>query len=189
MPAFDLKHWLAHRLAVFAGVALLELGCILRAAAPLEDAEPMPLQAAHPALLSRHTDQDAPKLPQAHLDAMLARPLFTPGRAPRRPEQPSPAAPPTPPRLAGLVIAGGERRAIFASPDGRRPIVVREGTQLGPFNVTAIHPAEVELTGPSGVRRLRPSSDAGLRSQFASKVAVVALIDPVRRELETESNQ
>ena len=189
MPAFDLEHWLAHRLAVFVGIALLGLGCILRAAAPLADAELMPVQSHHPALLSRHMDHNAPKLPQAHLDAMLSRPLFTPGRAPRRPEQPSLAEPATPPRLAGLVIDGGERRAIFVASIGERPIVVREGTQIGPFTVTAIHSAEVELTGPFGMRRLRPSSDSGLRSQFAFKAAIVALIDPVRRELETESNQ
>jgi len=93
------------------------------------------------------------------------------------------------PRLAGLVITGHARRAIFASLDGQRPVVVSEGGQLGPFTVTAIQPGEVELTGPAGAHRLRPLSDAGLRSQFASKAAVLALIDPVRRELETESDQ
>lgn len=64
-----------------------------------------------------------------------------------------------------------------------------EGGQLGPFTVVAVRPDGVDLSGPPGVRTLRPSSDAALRLQPASKPAVLALIDPERREAETESDQ
>ncbi len=191
MPAFDLRHWLAHRLALVAGAALLEFGCILRAAAPLADADPDPapsrsLEVTAPRL---QTGQRSSELAQVRVDTMLARPLFTPGRTPPRTDQGAQPAPVTLPRLAGLVISGGERRAIFAAPDGQRPVVVAEGSRLGPFTVTAIGPGTVELSGPAGIRTLRPSSDAGLRSQSASKGPIMARIDPVRRELETESDQ
>jgi len=56
---------------------------------------------------------------QACLNAMLARSLFTPGRAPPRTDQAVQSKPARLPRLAGRVISGSERRAIFAAPDGR----------------------------------------------------------------------
>lgn len=69
------------------------------------------------------------------------------------------------------------------------PIVVAEGSRLGPFTVTAIGPGAVELVGPAGVRTLCPSSDPDRRSQSAPKGPIMVWIDPVRREVETESDQ
>jgi len=187
VPAFDPGGWLAHPLAILTGVALLELGCVLHAVMPPAGAEPAP--AAAVASPNPRPDPVAPKWPPARLDAILARPLFTPGRTPARPERaPSPPSA-TPPRLAGLIVTGDERRAIFASAKGERPVVVGTGGRLGPFTVTAIDASTVELAGPDGVRTLRPATDADLRSRFAYKGPIVARIDPIRRERETESDQ
>ena len=176
-----------HPLAILAGVAFLEFGCVLHAVMPLAGAEPEP--SATIASPIPRPDPLAPKLPPVRLDAILVRPLFIPGRTPAHPERVQSPPPATPPRLAGLIITGGDRRAIFAAPDGERPVVVGMGDRLGPFTVTAIDASTVELAGPDGVRTLRPGSDADLRSRFAYKGPIVALIDPVRRERETESDQ
>jgi len=187
VPAFDPEGWLAHPLAILAGVAFLELGCILHAVMPPAGAEPAPSVAV--ASPNPRPDPVAPKWPPARLDAILARPLFAPGRTPARPERAPSPPPATPPRLAGLIVTGDERRAIFASAKGERPVVVGAGGRLGPFTVTAIDAGTVELAGPDGVRTLRPATDADLRSRFAYKGPIVAWIDPVRRERETESDQ
>lgn len=167
-------------LAVF----LLEAGCILQGLARLaevEEASPPPLP--YPTVLRAA----APGQASVNVEAMLARPLFTPGRAmPHRDRAPAPE-PAAPPRLTGLIVAE-QRKAIFAGPGGK-PIVVGEGDRLGPFTVTAVRPDGVELAGPPGARTLRPSSDAALRSQPAYKPPLLALIDPDRREADTESDQ
>ncbi len=185
----DFSHWLAGRLMLFGAVALVELASIWRSATPLMQADAM-LSTPVPSIMP-----DAPRprpLPQGaqpRTDAMLARPLFMAGRAPPDAAAPAPATPAIPPRLTGLVIAQGERWAIFTGPDNRRPTTVAEGGALGPFTVTSIKPNEVELAGPQGVHRLRLAADADLRSRFATHYPVVALIDPVRREAETETDQ
>jgi len=180
------------RLATLAIIALLEFGCILQAASPLDDADmaPEPFQTATPATSPAPFLQQAlPERMQACVSALQARPLFTPGRTPYRREPHPPAEPVRPPRLTGLIVMQGVRRAIFAASDGRRPSVMAEGGQLGPFTVTAIAANKVELTGPAGVYTLHPSSDAGVRSLFAFNDPIVPLISPIRREAETESDQ
>jgi hypothetical protein len=165
-------------LAVF----LLELGCILHGLArpSVVEGEPPPL----PQPASRAA---APERTPVRTEAMLARPLFTPGRIPFR-EGHAPAPAPAAPRLTGLIVAEQRGRAIFAGPDGK-PVVLGEGGRLGPFTVLAVRPDGVDLSGPPGLRTLRPSSDAALRPQAVYKPAVLALIDPDQRELETENDQ
>ena len=137
---------------------------------------------------------DAPQTPTstkpaAQLDAILQRPLFTAGRTPFQPERARAAEPASLPRLSGLVITETRREAIFAAPSGHKPLVVHEGDRIGTFTVTAIRSREVELAGPLGRRTLRPAADMGLRPQLAHKMPVLAMIAPVRRERETESDQ
>ena len=119
--------------------------------------------------------------------ALLARPLFTPGRTPFRGDRAHVPAE-APPRLTGLIVAKRRGRAIFAGPDGK-PVVLGEGGRLGPFIVVAVRSDSVELAGPPGVRTLRPAGGAALRSQPVHEPAVLALIDPDRREAETENDQ
>jgi len=164
-------------------VLLLELGCILHGLARLTVAKgepPLPQPVALHAAL--------PKRAPVRTEAMLARPLFTPGRAPSRGVHAPAPEPAAPPRLTGLIVAEQRGRAIFAGPDGK-PVVMGEGGRLGPFTVLAVRPDGVDLSGPPGPRTLRPSSDAALRAQAVYKPAVLALIGPDRRELETENDQ
>ena len=91
-------------------------------------------------------------------------------------------------RLAGIVVAGPVRQAIFAAPDGTM-LLVDEGGRLGAFTVRAIRRDEVEVMGAGGSVVLSPSPDAVLRDEWRLLPANVPLIDPVRREAETESDQ
>lgn len=166
-------------LAVFA----LEAACILHGLARLTEVEAPPPLPVPPPVVARPA---APQRTPVSVEAMLARPLFTPGRVPvRRDRAPAPVLA-TPPRLTGLIVAERHGKAIFAGSDGK-PIVLGEGGRLGPFTVMAVRPDGVELDGPPGLRMLRPSRDAG--SPPARKLPILALIDPERREAETESDQ
>jgi len=174
--------------AWLAALALLELGGILQGAARFAavGASPEPLAAL---LMSDARAASSTRRAPIRVDAILQRPLFAAGRAPFRPEQARPAAPASLPRLTGLVITEVRREAIFTAANGQKPLIVHEGDRLGTFTVTAIRTQEVELAGPLGTQTIRTAADAGLRSQFAHKLPVLAMIDPVRRERETESNQ
>ena len=164
-------------------VSLLELGGILHGFALLSvavgEAPPLPQPVAPRTAVSER----AP----VRTEAMLARPLFTPGRVPFH-EDHAPAPEEAAPHLTGLIVAERRGRAIFAGPDGK-PVVLGEGGRLGPFTVMAVRPDGVDLSGPPGLRTLHPSSDAARRSQAVYKPAVLALVDPDRRELETENDQ
>lgn len=175
--------------AVLLAVLLLEFGCILHGLVRLAVAEgelaPLPQPAAARAAVSERVPARVP----VRIEAMLARPLFAPGRAPFRGDHAAaPAAAMAPPRLTGLIVAEQRGRAIFAGPDGK-PVVLGEGGRLGPFTVVAVRPDGVDLSGPPGLRTLRPSSDAALRLQSARQPSVLALINPDSREAETENDQ
>ena len=96
-------------------------------------------------------------LAPVHVATVLARPLFRPDRRP--PAAPGAAAGKAAelPRLTGIMIDGGGRRAIFA--DERKPIVAVEGDRIGVYLVQAIAPGEVTVYGPEGQRVLRPAFD------------------------------
>lgn len=96
-------------------------------------------------------------LAPVHVATVLARPLFRPDRRP--PAAPGAAAGKAAelPRLTGIMIDGGGRRAIFA--DDKRPIVASEGDRVGVYMVQAIAPGRVTVYGPEGERVLRPSFD------------------------------
>ncbi len=89
--------------------------------------------------------------------AVLARPLFSPGR------RPDAAASQTGehldlPRLSGIIVMASERRAIFASAGNGAPaIIVSEGGTVGGWQVEAVHPGDVQVAGPNGRRTLRPT--------------------------------
>lgn len=108
---------------------------------------------------------------QAVVDGVLARPLFA---ATRRPAATAPtvapaaAAPANLPRLAGVLVNGGSRRAIFAEPGGGKPIVLQEGSQVGAYTVQAIEAGQVTLMGPAGVQVVRPSFDTRAPGQAAA---------------------
>ena len=171
------------KLPALLAVLVLEAAWVLHGLAGLAEVEGAPPLPVPPAVVARPA---APQRTPVNVEAMLARPLFTPDRAPfRRDRAPAPVLA-APPRLTGLIVAERHGKAIFAGPDGK-PIVLGEGGRLGPFTVMAVRPDGVELDGPPGVRMIRPSRDAG--SPPAHKLPILALIDAERREAETESDQ
>ncbi len=64
------------------------------------------------------------------------------------------------PRLAGVVVAPGGRRAIFAPAEGR-PLVVPEGGHIGRYVVRAIMPGQVTLSDAEQQLVVRPSHAKG----------------------------
>lgn len=94
--------------------------------------------------------------------------------------------PAAPPRLMGIVIAGPERIALFA---GEPTLLVREGDTVGGERVTAIDARTVQLEGPAGRRSVRPSADPSARAEQSSTMPAPPLVDPYRRERETENDQ
>jgi len=81
---------------------------------------------------------------------VLARPVFDPGRSARE----MAALMPILPRLAGTMIAPGEKIAILADAAGDLT-VVRPGERVDGLTVVAISAAAVRLSGPSGIEALQ----------------------------------
>lgn len=97
----------------------------------------------------------APRLPPAQRWAEIAgaRPLFNPDR---RPQQ-SGTATPGLARLTAIIIAGGARRAIFASGGaGEKPHILPEGGVLGGYTILHISGDAVDLVGATGQLTLHP---------------------------------
>lgn len=86
---------------------------------------------------------------------VLARPLFSPQRRPASVAVSGPQRP----RLAGIIVAPGGRRAIFAGAGDARGLVVGVGQQAGAWHVMAIDDSGVRVSGPDGMRVLHPSRD------------------------------
>jgi hypothetical protein len=111
-----------------------------------------------PVLQQLSTDAAAPPIA-----AILARPLFSPGRRPPQ-SKGSGAADDSglaDSRLAGIVIEPGHRYAIFA-PEGAKLLTVTEGETVSGWRIDTISPREVSLSGPDGARTLQPKFDPNL---------------------------
>lgn len=144
---------LAALLALGAGLAAVvgvELRGMLREGAAVPSPAPSvgtaAVQGAAPA---------APANPRAQwVETALARPLFSRDRRAQAQPAAAAAAPAALPRLAGVVIHGAERSAILVPADGSRPVVAREGAQVGPVVIQAIRAGQVTVSGPGGTRVL-----------------------------------
>lgn len=97
--------------------------------------------------------------------------------------------PPELPRLTGVIVAGPFRQAIFAAPGGTGSLVADEGDRIGPFTVHVIGPGEVELRASGGSYVLSPAPDGAIREALIILPPIMPLIDPYRREAETENDQ
>lgn len=103
-------------------------------------------------------------LPQtAHVNAWvtttLARPLFSPNRRPSEAAEIGAADTLGLPRLTGILVGPFGRRAIFAG-NGRKPVVVDEGSRIDAYTVKSIGMAQVQLLGPNGLQSVQPSFDS-----------------------------
>ena len=163
------------RRPAFLGLALL--ACALGGVIVLE------LDAARPAVdetgivpirhAPRAQARAASEDPEDHTDqwvaTALARPLFSRDRRPSPVAAASGGGPAKSglPRLTGVVIGPFGRTAIFAGPDGAKPVSVTEGKTLGAYTVRAIAPGRVTVTGPEGERVVMLAADAATRSTLA----------------------
>lgn len=143
---------------VLAGTIALELTGIV---ADDGGMNPSPLRAApaRPAAVPAALAAPSADGRQAWVATMLARPLFAVGRRPTPGPAGIAAAPAALPRLAGVLVNGVDRNAIFAATDGRRPVVAAIGAQVGDWTVQSIEAGQVTLSGPGGTQVLRPSFD------------------------------
>ena len=109
---------------------------------------------------------------------LLQRPLFSPSRRP--PPGAGAAGVSGLPRLAGVLVAPGDRHAIFAG-----GIVVAEGGSVGRYTVQAIDAGQVTLRGPEGTQVLRPafaSVSAGAKAVAAALAKPAPPAAPALRE-------
>jgi hypothetical protein len=79
-------------------------------------------------------------------DTVLSRPLFS---ADRRPERMVGDHTAGLARLAGIIISGGSRSAIFAA-KGQKPEIMTEGGEIGGYRLLHISFDSVELAGAAG---------------------------------------
>ncbi len=106
------------------------------------------------AAVASHGQDNGPR----RVERMLARPLFNQNRRPPTGTSDLIAdAPKTLPRLTGVVVSPAGSFAIFASIEAGKPIVVREGDQVGAAVIEAVAAGEVTLRGPEGILVLHPS--------------------------------
>ncbi len=110
--------------------------------------------------------------PARMMETILARPLF---RADRRPSSAEGSLaqsgqPADLPRLTGIIMANGARKAIFQPSENVRPIIVDEGQMIGVWRVRQIAADTVTLAGPKGVQTLEPRFDPNARSAGAPNI-------------------
>lgn len=91
----------------------------------------------------------------------LARPLFSETRRPPADIPVVTAGSPKLPRLTGVVVSPAGGFAIFAGIEGGKPIVAREGDQVGDAVIEAVAVGQVTLRGPDGIVVLHPSFGEG----------------------------
>lgn len=135
---------------------------VLRRDGPELDATSLPVsERSVPALKSGSTGPVAstPEQQRQWIAAMLARPLFAADRRPQAAPKAAARAVAVLPRLTGVLIYGGSRRALFAGVDGAKPVSAAEGAEIADFKVQKIEAGQVTLVGPDGTRVVRPAFD------------------------------
>ena len=142
--------------AALGGIIALELGQRLpdsHAMVPAT-ANRLPASAAPPPVSAPDTGGAG-----RQVAAILARPLFSPGRRPPSQAAAGPAgAAVALPRMTGVIVTPGGRRAIFAGDNGKS-VVVTEGGRIGAYDVRSIEAGRVTLDGPDGQRVVTPGFD------------------------------
>ncbi len=108
---------------------------------------------------------------QALLDSILARPLFASTRRPVAAPSGPASTPTSLPRLAGILVNGSARSAIFAASGGGKPVVVQVGAKIGGYTVQSIEAGQVTLGGTGGAQVIRPTFDARPQSAAAGPAA------------------
>lgn len=109
--------------------------------------------------------------------AILARPLFTPGRRPPQIASFAPIAETEEEaprqlrgRLAGVTIRPGVREALFMR-EGQKPMAVNVGGEIDGWRISAIEPDRVILSSASGDQTIKPTNDPEAVRQRVRPVA------------------
>jgi hypothetical protein len=98
--------------------------------------------------------------------AILRRPLFTQGRKPYKTAGHLSQSTATGlPRLAGIMITGFGKRAIFM-PEGGKPLTLGEGAAVDDYTIRRIAPDFVVLSGVKGEMTLHPAYDGSRVGQI-----------------------
>ncbi len=143
-------------------LSVLLLGPVLCAVIGLEIADRRSPQAdtrihaAAPLSEAKASLTEPPNQRAAWLSEILARPLFSPDR---RPVEVAARSLRGLPRLAGIVVSGSQRIAIFAAPSGGAPLVVEAGARVGAYDVRNVADTGVTVVGPGGTTVVRPIFD------------------------------
>ena len=141
------------------------LALSLSGAIALEWAAGVPGRPAAEAVgVSELSEVAPPPVAQPHggakqVEALLARPLFSPGRRPPPPAAPAVVQTEPPPRLAGTLVGPFGKRAVFAG--AGKLVSAGEGDSLGAWMVRAITAGSVVLARPEGWRELHVAPMAG----------------------------
>jgi hypothetical protein len=148
------------------GVLLPAAGCVFCGAVILVELSGRMTHSAPPAAIPPSVDNspalssDVAADPHQLTSVILARPLFSPTRQPPQTTgtEVSSNFELGGARLTGIVIAPGERIAIFDI-KGSKPMVLNEGETVSGWRVDSIAPSEVSLVGPGGLKTLQPKLD------------------------------
>lgn len=119
----------------------------------VDSAAPAAIAAAALPPTAKTEPVDAAGQHQVWLREILARPLFSPSR---RPVETGVRGLP---RLAGIVVTGDQKLAIFAAPNGGHPVVAEAGAHVGAYVVRDVADDGVTVAGPGGVSTIRPTFD------------------------------
>ncbi len=141
--------------AALGGTIALELGWRLPDSDLMVPATaPLPAPAAPASTRAADADDAGRRVAE-----VLARPLFSPGRRPAAQAAAAPPAAVAPlPRMTGVIVTPGGRRAIFANGAGKA-VVVMEGGRIGAYDVQSIEAGRVTLAGPDDKRVVSTAFD------------------------------
>jgi hypothetical protein len=153
-------------LALLASALAAAIALELDSAAPVADPTGIvPIRRAPLVRPRAATPAEAVDNTDEWVDTILTRPLFSRDRRPT-PEASKgggDVAISSMPRLTGVLVNGDDRRALFAAPEGGKPLVAKTGAVLGPYTIEAIEPGRVTVSGPQGTLELKPAYDAEMR--------------------------
>lgn len=166
--------------AALGGFAFLSVALLAVIALELTAAAVPPPEAAAPA---RVTDLPAAVVSDDSglVPIILARPLFASDRRPTA-SAAAVAASDDMPRLAGILIDGTQRSAIFQPSGDGKPVTVAVGDQIAGWRIQQIALDGVTLAGPKGTQTLQPKADPALAAAAPAPVPVANPAQPNQRQ-------
>ena len=135
---------------------------------PLAEQGLMSVPVSQPLTLAASHERDDDR---QQVKRLLARPLFSQNRRPPADTPDSVVVAPRLPRLTGVVVSSAGGFAIFANSEGGKPIVVREGDQVGVATIETVSAGQVTLRGPAGTVVLHTTFEERILQASRSNLA------------------